>query len=69
MDILDIIKNADDDELAAKRIIFFINELIKNTLTDYTKYLVKNSYCDSDVYEEPTAIDRFLILDKQKENG
>jgi len=31
-------------------------------LTEYTDFLLKYGYCDTDVYcEPPTAIDRFLI--------
>jgi len=38
-----------------------MNELIKDELTDYTKYLLKAGYCDSDVYcEGNTAIDRYM---------
>ena len=34
----------------------------KDLLTDYTDFLLKNGYCDTDVYcEPPSAIDRFLI--------
>ena len=36
-------------------------ELIKIHLKQYTDYLLKNGYCDSDVYDEkPTSIDRYL---------
>lgn len=37
-------------------------------LKDYTDFLLKEGYCDSDVYDDtPTAIDQFLlILNKKK---
>ena len=39
-----------------------MNELIKDELTDYTNFLLKNGYCDSDVYcEGNSAIDRYLF--------
>ncbi len=39
---------------------------IEQELTDFLDFLLKNGYCDSDVYcEEPTAIERYLIK-KQK---
>ena len=38
-----------------------LNEIIYEVLEDYTTFLCKNSYADSDVYaEEPKAVDRFL---------
>ena len=38
-----------------------MEEYVKDVLTDYTDYLLKAGYCDSDVYSEPpSAIDRFL---------
>lgn len=34
----------------------------EKVLEDYTNWLVKHRYCDSDVYaEEPKAVDRYLI--------
>lgn len=37
-----------------------LNEVVDKTLEDYTVFLVKNNYCDDDVWcEEPTAIERF----------
>jgi len=42
-----------------------INELEKDVLTDFLDFLLKNGYCDTDVYSEPpTAIDQYLIFDK-----
>ena len=39
-----------------------MNELIKDELTRYTDFLLKNGYCDSDVYcEGNSAIDRYLF--------
>ena len=35
-------------------------EFAKETLSSYTKFLLKNGYTDVDVLEEPTAIDQFL---------
>jgi hypothetical protein len=47
----------DSRELAELR----INELIKEKLTEYTDFLLKEGYCDTDVYcEPPTAVDQFL---------
>ena len=38
-----------------------VDEFMKDTLTQYTEFLLKEGYCDSDVYcEPPSAIDRFL---------
>jgi len=38
-----------------------MNELIKDELTDFLKFLLDNGYCDVDVYSEPpSAIDRYL---------
>ncbi len=38
-----------------------IRSLILDTLKDYTDFLLKEGYCDTDVYDEqPTAIDQFL---------
>jgi len=39
-----------------------VTEWSKDLLTEYTDFLLKEGYCDSDVYcEPPSAIDRFLI--------
>ena len=38
-----------------------IEEYGKDLLTDYTEFLLKDGYCDSDVYSEGnSAIDRFM---------
>lgn len=41
-----------------------MNELIKDELTEYTNFLLKNSYCDCDIYgsslEGPSAIDLYM---------
>ena len=40
------------------------DEYMKDMLTEYTEYLMRDGYCDADVYcEPPTAIDRFLFPD------
>jgi hypothetical protein len=41
-------------------------EMLKDILTDYTEFLLKNGYVDSDVYAEPTVIDRFLFPELNK---
>jgi len=46
--------------------INLINEFEKDVLTDFLDFLLKNDYCDTDVYNEPpTAIDQYLIFDKK----
>ena len=43
-----------------------INEFTKDVLTDFLDFLLKNGYCDTDVYAEPpTAIDQYLIFEKK----
>ena len=38
-----------------------MEEYAKETLSDYTDFLLDHGYCDTDVYcEPPTAIDRFM---------
>ena len=40
-----------------------LDEFQKDLLTDFLDFLLKESYCDTDVYcEPPTAIDQYLIL-------
>lgn len=47
--------------ISAEDIIFLMNEFVKNELTEYTDYLMKYGYCDTDVYlEGNSAIDRFM---------
>ncbi len=37
----------------------------KDVLTDFLDFLLKNGYCDTDVYcEPPTVIDQYLIKQK-----
>ena len=51
---------------APTRMLFEINidNYRKEELTKFVDYLMDNGYCDSDVlgHEEPSAIDKFLIL-------
>jgi hypothetical protein len=48
-------------EIAEERLEKYIQERIKSALTDYTDFLLKYGYCDSDVYcEGNSAIDRFM---------
>jgi len=52
-----------DDEFMCRQ----MDEYGKYIITEYTTFLLKRGYCDSDVYDEPpSAIDRFYIpiLDK-----
>ena len=38
----------------------------KDILTDFLDFLLKEGYCDTDVYcEPPTAIDQYLIFNKK----
>lgn len=42
-------------------------ESMKDVLTDFQEFLLKNGYCDSDTYEEkPSVIDRFLYPELNK---
>jgi hypothetical protein len=46
---------------------YLLSEYSKLILTEYTDFLLKNGYVDTDVYQEPpSAIDRFMhpILNK-----
>ena len=55
---------AEWDELGYddKFLFKMMNEYMKYILTEYTDFLVKTGYCDTDVYyEPPTAIDKFLV--------
>ena len=46
-----------------------LNEKEKQLLEDFLDFLLKEGYCDSDVYTEPpSAIDRFMHP-KLKHNG
>ena len=48
--------------IGGKAIEKVFNNVIKEALTEYTDFLLKNQYCDADVYcEPPSAIDRFLF--------
>ena len=39
----------------------YAKELVKDELTKFLDFLLKNGYCDSDVYSEPpSAIDRYM---------
>ena len=38
-----------------------LDKYAKDILTEYTNFLLKSGYCDTDVKDElPTAIDRFM---------
>ncbi|KKM93745.1 hypothetical protein LCGC14_1205390 [marine sediment metagenome] len=38
-----------------------LNDLIASELTSFLDFLLKNGYCDTDVYSEPpSAIDRYM---------
>ncbi len=38
-----------------------LDELFKDELTKFLDFLLKNGYCDTDVYSEPpSAIDRYM---------
>jgi len=40
---------------------FDVEEIIKDTLTDYTDFLMKAGYCDADIYcEGNSTIDRYM---------
>jgi len=44
-----------------------IDQFEKTVLTDFLDFLLKEQYCDADVYcEPPTVIDQYLIFNKQK---
>jgi hypothetical protein len=48
-------------EIYEKRLEKYIQERIKTALTEYTNFLLKYGYCDSDVYTDGnSAIDRFM---------
>lgn len=43
----------------------FFNDRMIEKLNQYNEFLLKNGYCDTDIIsEKPTALDKFLILDK-----
>jgi len=55
-----------DNEYSAKNILLAMEEYAKEMLEAYTQFLVKEGYCDTDVYSEPpTAIDQFLKIKPQ----
>ena len=55
------------DSIIVKSMIEFANECEKDVLTDFLDFLLKEGYCDSDVYSEPpTAIDQYLIFNKNE---
>jgi len=49
------------DRLEVGEVDSLLDQYSKVVLTEFTGFLTKNGYCDSDVFEEPTAIDRFLF--------
>jgi hypothetical protein len=49
--------------LKNKEYEYIIPESAKEHLSRYTAFLLKEGYCDSDVYDEtPTAIDQYLEI-------
>ncbi len=53
------------DSIIVKAMIEFADEYKKDILTDFLDFLLKEGYCDTDVYcEPPTAIDQYLIFKK-----
>jgi len=47
-------------------VVMAMTEWGKDLLTEYTDFLLKNGYCDSDVYSEPpSAIDQYLNKTQQ----
>lgn len=53
-------------QILENRIIKLIDNSKKELLTDFLDFLLKKGYCDTDVYcEPPTAIDQYLILNKE----
>lgn len=49
------------DKEAEKVILNAMDNFMKTKLSEYTDFLLKEGYCDTDVYcEPPTAIDQFL---------
>ena len=54
------------DSIIIKAMIEFAEEYKKDILTDFLDFLLKEGYCDSDVYSEPpTAIDQYLIFNRK----
>jgi len=44
-----------------KQMVIDFDEYTKSELTNFLDFLLKNGYCDSDVYSEPpSAIDRYM---------
>lgn len=50
-----------------------MEDYMKIALTEYTQYLLKNGYADTDILGEgegeASAIDQFLMLNKKNENN
>jgi len=54
-------KYEDEIFVLLKYVFELMEEYAKETLSDYTDFLLDHGYCDTDVYcEPPTAIDRFM---------
>jgi len=50
-------------KLTQAQMVNEMENMVKGILTEYTDFVVKNSYCDSDVYSEgKTAIDQFCEI-------
>lgn len=66
------IMSLNDDRLriGRQRVLWIMKQYVADALTEYTNYLLKNGYCDEDVLgynsNEPSAIDKFLILNPAK---
>ena len=49
--------------------INLIDNFKKDELSDFLDFLLKEGYCDTDVYyEPPTALDQYLIFNKKTTN-
>ena len=62
--------NDDRVRIGRQKVLWIMKQYGMDLLTEYTNYLLKHGYCDEDVLgyaqNEPSAIDKFLILDPAK---